>query len=433
MTTSLGQRVRSIRQRAGLSATALAGDHLSVATVSRIEHGSIEPSLATLRYLATRLGCPVAALLLDEDNDGAIPAALEEVEAWLLLGRPQLAWERVMAAQDTLRAVPSVPQAVHEESSPARHLRWAVARASALLDQDAAPALDLFITEARRRGDVWAMAALVQVRTLTLEPEPALVLLQTALRGLPPITADTPQQQLLRAGLSLLLAQRFEGGGEIETARALYTATVSMSDPYRQPAGLAQRLLRAPRAARGASPAPHLAVVDAAEHRVELPAASALALVVAAARLWRAAMVDLARLDVQARRLAEAARRLRDVYAGSGGGTELAVLGGLWSTLDSTMEAKKESAGGRLPDLRPLISTGEVPAPVADDLVRLEIALLAGRLAEGEQIGALLATAIAEDAPALGHAIWLRVALAWAEAGNAPRAARALRAAGLAG
>jgi hypothetical protein len=68
-----------------------------------------------------------------------------------------------------------------------------------------------------------------------------------------------------------------------------------------------------------------------------------------------------------------------------------------------------------------------------DDLVRLETAVLAGRLTDAEQIGALLATSLGTQVAPLAHAIWLRLALAWAEAGNAPRAARALRAARQAG
>jgi len=68
MERQLGKRLRTLRQRAGLSATALAGDALSVATISRIEHGGIEPSLSTLRYIAARLGCTVADLLAEDDE-----------------------------------------------------------------------------------------------------------------------------------------------------------------------------------------------------------------------------------------------------------------------------------------------------------------------------------------------------------------------------
>jgi len=60
--TSIGERVRSLRQRAGLSQTDLAGDELSPSYVSLIEAGKRQPSPAVLRQLSVRLNCRVEDL-----------------------------------------------------------------------------------------------------------------------------------------------------------------------------------------------------------------------------------------------------------------------------------------------------------------------------------------------------------------------------------
>ncbi|MGI8915324.1 MAG: helix-turn-helix domain-containing protein [Chloroflexota bacterium] len=428
MTIALGYQLRRLRQRAGLSATALAGDALSVATISRIEHGTVEPSLATLRYLAEQLGCPVAELLADDDDEARAVAALEEVEAWLLFAMPQAALDRAVAALAAGAATP-VPAV---GAATGRRLRWAVARAEALLNPMVALALDTAIGEARRGGDVWSGARLVTVRATTLEVEVALPLLEAALRGLPPSDGDTPAQQLTRAELSRLLAQQFEGAGELETARGLASAATSLSELFRQPLALAQRLNRPPEiqrcvVRRGAQRPPALA-----GPRPEVTPAFALALLAAGSRLWRAATLDLARLDLQSHRLADAARRLRSIYGnGTAGGasTELAVLGGFWNELDRTLDLGSRAPGAWLPSRLTQHSPSEVPPPAADELVQVEMAIHAGRPADAERSGAVLAVALATTAPALATAIWLRLALAWADAGNAPRTARALRAA----
>jgi tetratricopeptide (TPR) repeat protein len=57
---SIGEKIRQLRQRAGLTQTDLVGDEYSIAYLSRIEHGYLAPSEGFLEHIATRLGLSVA-------------------------------------------------------------------------------------------------------------------------------------------------------------------------------------------------------------------------------------------------------------------------------------------------------------------------------------------------------------------------------------
>lgn len=50
----LGQRIRQARQEAGLSQRQLCGETITRNMLSRIEHGTVRPSMTTLRFLADR-------------------------------------------------------------------------------------------------------------------------------------------------------------------------------------------------------------------------------------------------------------------------------------------------------------------------------------------------------------------------------------------
>lgn len=62
---SLGERLRQARLEAGLSQRALCGEEITRNMLSQIENGTAGPSVATLRFLADRLGKPVS-FFLDE-------------------------------------------------------------------------------------------------------------------------------------------------------------------------------------------------------------------------------------------------------------------------------------------------------------------------------------------------------------------------------
>ena len=68
---AIGERLRAARLagRPPLRLADVAGERLTVGMLSKIERGRVSPSLGTLRYLAGRVGVPLAALF-GEDGPG---------------------------------------------------------------------------------------------------------------------------------------------------------------------------------------------------------------------------------------------------------------------------------------------------------------------------------------------------------------------------
>lgn len=71
---TMGQRILTARLAAGLSQRELAGEEITRNMLSSLEHDAANPSVATLRYLAKRLGKRVSWLLGEEEASGAITA-----------------------------------------------------------------------------------------------------------------------------------------------------------------------------------------------------------------------------------------------------------------------------------------------------------------------------------------------------------------------
>src|SRR5438067_70521 len=72
----------------------LAGDRLSVSLISKIERGLVQPSLATLTYLAERLDLPLGDLLgggAERHSEGAVGLALERARLALQVDDPPAA------------------------------------------------------------------------------------------------------------------------------------------------------------------------------------------------------------------------------------------------------------------------------------------------------------------------------------------------------
>ena len=72
---SLGEKLRQARLDAGLSQRQLCEPQITRNMLSRIEHGAVHPSMATMQFLAKRLGKPVSFFL---DEDVAMPDAGED-------------------------------------------------------------------------------------------------------------------------------------------------------------------------------------------------------------------------------------------------------------------------------------------------------------------------------------------------------------------
>lgn len=76
---TLGQRVLQARLAAGLSQRELAGEEITRNMLSSLEHDAATPSIATLRYLARRLGRPVSYFFGEDASEGI---AAFEAGAW---------------------------------------------------------------------------------------------------------------------------------------------------------------------------------------------------------------------------------------------------------------------------------------------------------------------------------------------------------------
>lgn len=63
---NLGEKLKNARLEAGLSQRQLCGEEITRNMLSQIEHGTAQPSMDTLRYLASRLGKPVSFFLEEE-------------------------------------------------------------------------------------------------------------------------------------------------------------------------------------------------------------------------------------------------------------------------------------------------------------------------------------------------------------------------------
>ncbi|MEN1935285.1 helix-turn-helix domain-containing protein [Paenibacillus sp. 102] len=65
---TLGEKIKALRKEKRLTQTKLAGTELTKSMLSQIENGKATPSMKTLQYIASKLGCE-ASFLLEEDNE----------------------------------------------------------------------------------------------------------------------------------------------------------------------------------------------------------------------------------------------------------------------------------------------------------------------------------------------------------------------------
>jgi transcriptional regulator with XRE-family HTH domain len=77
---TMGQRILQARLAAGMSQRELAGEEITRNMLSSLEHDAATPSVATLRYLARRLGRPVSYFLGEDDFSEGVAAF--ESGAW---------------------------------------------------------------------------------------------------------------------------------------------------------------------------------------------------------------------------------------------------------------------------------------------------------------------------------------------------------------
>ena len=66
---NIGKKIKTIRTEKLITQSELAGDAITRNMLSQIENGSAQPSLSTIKYLATKLGVPAGYLLSEGDEE----------------------------------------------------------------------------------------------------------------------------------------------------------------------------------------------------------------------------------------------------------------------------------------------------------------------------------------------------------------------------
>lgn len=91
----LGQRILKARQEAGLSQRQLCGDEITRNMLSQIEHGTARPSMATLQYLAGRLGKNISYFLEEDPVDSPNYSCMQQARAAFAAGDHGLVCEKL--------------------------------------------------------------------------------------------------------------------------------------------------------------------------------------------------------------------------------------------------------------------------------------------------------------------------------------------------
>ena len=118
MTNALGDRIRAERRARGLTQRELAGENYSPTFISKIESGTVSPSLDTLEKLAARLGRPISYFL--EGVDLAARLKSQVLELSLELGENCLRNRTLAHAQDHFQQTLTLAQEMEDAARVAR-------------------------------------------------------------------------------------------------------------------------------------------------------------------------------------------------------------------------------------------------------------------------------------------------------------------------
>lgn len=83
MNKSVGQKIRALRKRLHMSQTQLAGDEMSRAFISQIEHGKTQPSPQNLSIIAKRIGRPVEYFISETDFTSIVTFLIDQAHVSL--------------------------------------------------------------------------------------------------------------------------------------------------------------------------------------------------------------------------------------------------------------------------------------------------------------------------------------------------------------
>jgi len=305
MESEVGARIRALRsaRKPTMTLAELAGGSLSVALVSKLERGLVNPSLATLVHLASRLGVPVASLFDDSAgvNRASARGSLDASRARLLLGDPAGAGgEASAAAFPSARGVEaSVEDRVIRarlfavaadawlQASQTADAARALMEGSALLT-GAGTSMQSSEKEMLAQAELtWVLGMLERRRGAFREAERTWTRCLALLEG----AMDAhPWWQLLRASVLGELGTLAEARGDPDVARNLVARAASSAAGVAQAVSPAQALLASWAECAPAGTAPELLHAGPA-------AALALAITVAADRLVRRLTQEAVRLE----------------------------------------------------------------------------------------------------------------------------------------
>jgi transcriptional regulator with XRE-family HTH domain len=226
---TIGQRVRRLRLKRGLSQRELAGPGVSYAYVSRIENGGRKPSLKALRLLAQRLGVSLEEL----ETGRRVPAAADrelrvsDAELALRLGGD------LDAAEETFQSVLADEQV--EPALAARALAGLGLLAGRRGDRETEVR---FLEQAIETGHVWpeerpdVYEELAQALSFTDSPGRAIVLLERALEE---VRERASRNVALEVRLMAYLACAYSDAGDAGRATRLLRQTAEQVEELASP------------------------------------------------------------------------------------------------------------------------------------------------------------------------------------------------------
>ena len=98
---NIGKKIKELRTKKLMTQAELAGDVITRNMLSCIENGSAQPSLGTLRHIASKLGVPTGYLLADEDEENlyAKMSEMKDIKSAYLSGNYRICLDMCMNTQ----------------------------------------------------------------------------------------------------------------------------------------------------------------------------------------------------------------------------------------------------------------------------------------------------------------------------------------------
>lgn len=201
LAVQIGTRLRAARQRAGLTQREVAEPRYTKAYISALENGLIKPSMAALRFVATKLGTTASDLLADTD----LKWQRTEAELRLAAGDWQAAIDAFQAMLDG--GLGGADRGIVLTGTAEALCRLARGREAVAVASEARELLaQAGLVERRRQAAYWLASAHFQ----TDNPSQARLIVEDLLRE---VNGDPTASPDLRVRLLMSLASVHSAGG----------------------------------------------------------------------------------------------------------------------------------------------------------------------------------------------------------------------------